>query len=84
MNGHFFNPNMAFERKRVCKKIMTDVKEKMFDCMVYFGGIGAFAMEIASFKEVSHVLVCELNELAIELCTLNVKNNELNTKIQII
>ena len=38
---------MAFERKRVCSKIMENYRGNMFDCMVYFGGIGAFAMQIA-------------------------------------
>lgn len=69
----YFSPRESTERQRIVDKVGDGEA-----VMVFFAGVGPFAIEIAKKKKVHKVVGIEINPAAIEYFIKNVKLNKLN------
>ncbi len=66
----YFSPRLSFERKRICQQVRDGER-----VMVFFAGVGPFALVIGKHKPKSQIVGIELNP---EACAYFRENIELN------
>jgi tRNA (guanine37-N1)-methyltransferase len=67
----YFSPRESTERMRIVEKILADDI-----VMVFFAGIGPFAVEIEKKAKPSKVIAIEINPMAVEYLWKNIKLNK--------
>jgi tRNA (guanine37-N1)-methyltransferase len=76
LNKVYFNPRLAYERKRIADSVTHDEK-----IIVMFAGVGPFPILIAKTKPVVNIVAIEINPTAFRLLKENIFINKVKSKI---
>ena len=76
--ANFFSNRLSFERARISGLVKDNEK-----VMVFFSGVGPFAIEIAKAHRKANVVGIELNKYASKVAIENIKHNKVsNVKLE--
>lgn len=80
VKGVYFSPRESTERQRIAEQVKPDET-----VLVMFAGVGPYVIEIAKKQpEVNKVYGIEINERAYNYMKMNVKMNQVQTKVETI